>query len=220
MHHRIARLRAAILTALITWLTARRDALTDGWDAALTGPTMANGPSPLMATLSAPLTGKAGPDSLYPDPKETPGWLNDAVTQQTIMQTIGVVGYTATIRPPAAEMAAMKAAWCKAHGIPDPTKGEWDHFVSLELGGSPRDPRNLWWQKYEDATNDIGAHCKDRVENALKHQIVSGHITLAEGQRLIRDDWYACYLKLNKMGMLPMMVAFDPSGDSDPDDEA
>jgi hypothetical protein len=177
-------------------------------------------PSPLMAMLSAPLPGKAGPDSLYPDPTECPGVLNDAVTQETIMQTIGVVGWTATIRPSAAEMGAMKAAYCKAHGIPDPTKGEWDHFVSLELGGAPRDPKNLWWQRYEDATHDIGAHCKDRVENALKRQIVSGQITLAEGQDLIRQDWYACYLKLNKLGMLPMLMSFDPSGDADEDDNA
>jgi hypothetical protein len=177
-------------------------------------------PSPLMAMLSAPLPGKAGPDSLYPDPTECPGALNDAVTQDTIMQTIGVVGWTATIRPSAAEMGAMKAAYCKAHGIPDPTKGEWDHFVSLELGGAPRDPKNLWWQRYEDATHDIGAHCKDRVENALKRQIVAGQITLAEGQRLIQTDWYAVYLKLNKLGMLPMLMAFDPSGDADEDDNA
>jgi hypothetical protein len=177
-------------------------------------------PSPLMAMLSAPLPGKAGPDSLYPDPTECPGALNDAVTQDTIMQTIGVVGWTATIRPSAAEMGAMKAAYCKAHGIPDPTKGEWDHFVSLELGGAPRDPKNLWWQRYEDATHDIGAHCKDRVENALKRQIVAGQITLAEGQRLIQTDWYAVYLKLNKLGMLPMLMTFDPSGDADEDDNA
>jgi hypothetical protein len=92
--------------------------------------------------------------------------------------------------------------------------------VSLELGGHPRDPRNLWWEKYEDANNDIGAHCKDRVENALKRQIVSGQITLAEGRQLIQTDWYSCYLKLNKMGMLPMLMSFDPSGDADEDDNA
>jgi hypothetical protein len=178
-------------------------------------------PSPLMAMLSAPLPGKAGPDSLYPDPTITPGWLNPDVTQGTIMQTIGVVGWTATIRPSAAEMGAMKAAYCKAHGIPDPTKGEWDHFISLELGGAPRDPRNLWWQQYADGvTCMIGAREKDRVETALKRQIVAGQITLAEGQRLITTDWYAVYLKLNKLGMLPMLMTFDPSGDADEDDNA
>jgi len=178
-------------------------------------------PSPLFAMLAAPLPGKAGPESLYPDPTECPGWPNENVTQQNIMQTIGVVGFTATIRPSTAEMGAMKAAYCKAHGIPDPTLGEWDHFISLELGGHPRDPRNLWWERYSDgATCLIGAREKDRVETALKRQIVSGALTLAEGQRLITTDWYASFLALNKMGMLPMLMTFDPSGDADPDDNA
>jgi hypothetical protein len=174
-----------------------------------------------MAMLSAPLPGKAGPDSLYPDPVLTPGATNPAVTQETIATTIAVPNWTSTIRPPASVTGPMKLASMKAYGFTDsPGNYEYDHLISLELGGAPDDPRNIWPQHHADATHDIGSQQKDKLENALKRQVVNGQLTLREAQTLICTDWYAAYLNLNKFGLMPMMVAYDPDGSSDPDDNA
>jgi hypothetical protein len=52
-----------------------------------------------------------------------------------------------------------------------------DHLISLELGGHPTDPRNLWPEPYPRAAE------VDRVENDLNAQVCSGALTLAEAQR-------------------------------------
>ncbi|MCA1668903.1 MAG: hypothetical protein LC793_16210 [Thermomicrobia bacterium] len=178
-------------------------------------------PSPLMTMLSAPLPGKAGPDSLYPDPVLTPGATNSAVTQATIATTIAVPGYTASIRPPVSVTSKIKAMIMARDGLTDPPSSyELDHAISLELGGSPDAIANLWCEHYADATHDVGAKQKDRVENWLHQQIVAGNMSLLEAQTAIMQDWYKIYLSLNKMGMLPMMMSYDPDGSSDPDDNA
>jgi hypothetical protein len=176
--------------------------------------------SPLMAMLSAPLPGKAGPPELYPGPL-TPGVTNPAVTQETIATTIAVPGFTATIRPPVAVTSKIKAIIMQRDGLTDPPSAyELDHAISLELGGSPDAIGNLWCEHYADATHDVGAKQKDRVENWLHAQVIAGHMTLLEAQTAIVQDWYKIYLSLSKMGMLPMMISYDPDGSSDPDDNA
>jgi hypothetical protein len=52
-----------------------------------------------------------------------------------------------------------------------------DHLISLELGGHPTDPRNLWPEPYPRA-RDV-----DRIENELNAQVCSGKLTLADAQR-------------------------------------
>ena len=52
-----------------------------------------------------------------------------------------------------------------------------DHLISLELGGNPTDPRNLWPEPYPRASQ------VDQIENQLNNLVCSGRITLAEGQR-------------------------------------
>jgi hypothetical protein len=52
-----------------------------------------------------------------------------------------------------------------------------DHLISLELGGHPTDPRNLWPEPYPRAS-DV-----DRIENELNAQVCSGKLTLADAQR-------------------------------------
>jgi hypothetical protein len=51
-----------------------------------------------------------------------------------------------------------------------------DHLVSLELGGHPTDPRNLWPEPYPRAAQ------VDVIENQLNDQVCSGSLTLAEAQ--------------------------------------
>ena len=54
---------------------------------------------------------------------------------------------------------------------------EEDHLISLELGGHPTDPRNLWPEPIERA-RDV-----DEIENELNEKVCSGDLLLAEAQR-------------------------------------
>lgn len=60
---------------------------------------------------------------------------------------------------------------------------EWDHLVSLELGGG-NGVRNIWPQVSGDAK-----HRKDLLENKLHWQACNGGITLAQAQDRIRQYW-------------------------------
>jgi hypothetical protein len=62
--------------------------------------------------------------------------------------------------------------------------------VSLELGGAPADPANLWPEAY---ASNSGARTKDRVENRL-HALVCRHqVPLRAAQRAIATDWVRAY---------------------------
>lgn len=114
----------------------------------------------------------------FADPAVTPGALNPAVTQATIGRTICVTGWTRTVRPSADYTGALKLRQMRtyrAHG--PPTGYQEDHLISLELGGAPSDPRNLWPQPRPWA-DDV-----DQVENRLREEVCSGRLTLAEAQR-------------------------------------
>jgi hypothetical protein len=50
-------------------------------------------------------------------------------------------------------------------------------LISLELGGDPTDPRNLWPEPYPRAA------AVDRIENDLNAQVCGGALSLADAQR-------------------------------------
>ena len=107
-----------------------------------------------------------------------PGVLNPDVTQATIGSTICVHGWTSTIRPPQSYTDALKRKQMRAYGESGPMSGyQEDHLISLELGGNPTDPRNLWPEPYPRA-GDV-----DRIENELNGEVCSGKLTLADAQR-------------------------------------
>lgn len=133
---------------------------------------------------------KAADGSDLPDPKCTPGATNPAVTQATIDSTICTKGYTTTIRPPVSVTNKIKTQTDVAYGLPTSEKGELDHLVSLELGGAPDDPRNLW--------NEPGAipNPKDSHAETPLHDLVCAHkVPLAVAQQLIATDWTTAYAK-------------------------
>ena len=108
----------------------------------------------------------------------TPGALNPAVTQATIGETICVRGWTRTIRPPTSYTNELKARHLREYGLSGPLADfQEDHLISLELGGHPTDPRNLWPEPYPRA-RDV-----DQIENDLREKVCSGELTLAEAQR-------------------------------------
>jgi hypothetical protein len=111
-------------------------------------------------------------------PVMTPGSLNPDVTQETIGQTICVRGWTTTVRPPTEYTNTLKARQMPLYGESgSPSDYQEDHLISLELGGNPTDPKNLWPEPYPRAS-DV-----DRIENQLNDQVCSGELTLAEAQR-------------------------------------
>jgi hypothetical protein len=108
----------------------------------------------------------------------TPGVLNPAVTQATIGATICRRGWTRTIRPPVSYTNDLKRRQLREYGLRGPPSAyQEDHLVSLELGGDPRDPRNLWPEPYPRAS------AVDRIENDLNHHVCEGSMSLAEAQR-------------------------------------
>jgi hypothetical protein len=108
----------------------------------------------------------------------TPGVLNPAVTQATIRSTICRRGWTRTIRPPVDYTNALKRRQLRLFGMRGPPSAyQEDHLISLELGGSPHDPRNLWPEPYPRA------RAVDQIENELNRRVCTGSLTLAEAQR-------------------------------------
>jgi hypothetical protein len=108
----------------------------------------------------------------------TPGVLNPDVTQATIRATICRRGWTRTIRPPVSYTNALKRKGLSRYGLRGPPSAfQEDHLISLELGGHPSDPRNLWPEPYPRAS------IVDRIENELNDAVCSGRLTLAEAQR-------------------------------------
>jgi hypothetical protein len=112
------------------------------------------------------------------DPRRTPGVLNPDVTQANIRSTICKHGWTSTIRPPESYTDALKRKQMRAYRETGSTSDyQEDHLISLELGGSPADPRNLWPEPYPRASQ------MDQTENELNAQVCDGGLTLAQAQQ-------------------------------------
>src|SRR5207248_4262612 len=108
----------------------------------------------------------------------TPGALNPDVTQANIRTTICVRGWTRTVRPPVEYTNDLKVKQMRDYGETGPTSEyQEDHLISLELGGAPADPRNLWPEPYPRAAT------VDKIENELNAQVCSGAVSLAAAQR-------------------------------------
>jgi hypothetical protein len=150
--------------------------------------------------VSAEAGERVGPVYIYPNPILTPGVANPDITQENIGKTICNKKWsTRSIRPPASYTNKLKRQQIKQYGYTDKTPAhfEEDHVISLELGGHPTDPRNLFPESYLTKVNGkiVGAKQKDVIENALHKQVCQGMITLKEAQRRISEDWYKEYLK-------------------------
>ena len=115
---------------------------------------------------------------VLPSPTLTPGVTNPEVNQENIDETICVRGWTKTVRPPSSYTSALKIQQLAAFKLSGPPSAyQEDHLISLELGGSPSDPRNLWPQPYPRASE------VDRIENELNAKVCSGALSLAQAQR-------------------------------------
>ena len=80
--------------------------------------------------------------------------------------------------------AQQKATVLRAYGYPASQKvAEWDHLISLELGGG-NGTRNIWPQ-----VNYAEDQRKDRLENRLHDAVCAGRLDLAKAQAEIRQYW-------------------------------
>jgi hypothetical protein len=123
-----------------------------------------------------------------PDPTCTPGVYNSAVTQSTIKSTICVSGWTATVRPPTSYTNPLKVEQIAEYGYKDTSTSSYeeDHFIPLELGGDPRNPKNLWPEPYSGTKT---ATTKDGVETKLKNAVCKGTITLSAARTAMKNNW-------------------------------
>jgi len=141
-------------------------------------------------------TVRVGPAEIYPDASRTPGAANPDITQDNIFQTICRDSWsTREIRPPSSYTTALKRRQMRELGLDGATaEYEEDHLISLELGGHPTDPANLWPERYKPGP---GAREKDTVENYLHRQVCEQKMTLRDAQRAIARDWYQVYLQIH-----------------------
>jgi len=134
-----------------------------------------------------------------PDHDRTPGAINSTANQDNLESTVCKSGWAASTRPPAAYTGALKLAQILEYGYADrnPTHYQEDHLVPLELGGAPRDPRNLWPQPNVVTLPDgtpVGSKEKDDLEDELHRQVCAGTMKLADAQRAMARDWIAAWI--------------------------
>jgi len=129
-----------------------------------------------------------------PNHTRTPGATNPGVTQENIHETICVSGWTKTIRPPSSYTNNLKKQQIKEYRYTEKRLAEFeeDHLISLQLGGNPTDPKNLWPEPYRIK---CGARIKDVLETKLKRMVCDGKITLKQAQQAIAKNWIAAYKK-------------------------
>lgn len=123
----------------------------------------------------------------------TPGAINPAVSQATMKSNICNRRWsTKSIRPKEEYTTALKKKQLIQYGYANKSTKlyEEDHLISLELGGHPTDPRNLWPEIWD---GPCGAHVKDELENRLHDLVCAGKVRLADAQRAIASDWVAAY---------------------------
>lgn len=122
-----------------------------------------------------------------PDPACTPGAIDPSVTQDNLASTICKSGYTTTVRAPASDTDKTKALSLTQYGQTRASSTEYDHLISLQLGGTNA-VSNLWPEP-----NRAGApgttNPKDAVETKLNKAVCSHRVTLAAAQKAIARNW-------------------------------
>lgn len=138
-----------------------------------------------------------------PDSSCTPGVIDPRVTQENILDTICKSGYTQTVRPSTSYTNNLKTEQIKLYGYLDTNLHDYeeDHLISLELGGSPTDPKNLWPEP------GASPNPKDKIENLCHKLVCSGDINLSVAQEEIATNWHtACQFSSSTTISLPTQI--------------
>ncbi|KOG82894.1 hypothetical protein ADK47_41620 [Streptomyces rimosus subsp. rimosus] len=174
-----------------------RSAASGSGSAAL--PLIAKGPGPQAhyTVQAQPAPGTCHYRTVHGQPLQdascTPGALNPDVTQATLKTTVcRPGGYTSKIRPPVSVTSVEKSANARSYGYTASLHdAEYDHLISLELGGDPNDARNLWVEPPSPGHRPGSGpnNPKDAVENKLHQALCAGQVTLDQVQQAIATDW-------------------------------
>ena len=117
--------------------------------------------------------------SVRPDSLCTPGATDPTVTQENYLLLMCFPGHADRVRPPASYLEELKAIQIRWYRISmSPTDLELNYVVPLELGGAPRDPRNIWPAPKTNPYKDTVA----ATLNMLLRRACNAEITLAEAQ--------------------------------------
>ena len=175
--------------AVAVWLPGPRAALPSLVAATESASHSAPAPTPRSAGL--------------PDPVRTPGSVNPAATENNLSDTVCKAGWAATQRPPSAYTSALEFAQIIEYGYADRDRSHYeeDHLVPIELGGAPRDPRNLWPEPRQATLADgtpIGSNEKNDLEDALHRRVCAGDLPLTEAQQLIAGNWIDAWEQMGR----------------------
>ncbi|BBX82214.1 hypothetical protein [Mycolicibacterium aubagnense] len=153
-------------------------------------------PQPAAGSCQYRYTASAEP---LPDPVCTPGAANPKVTQSNLDSTVCKSGYTKSIRPPVSVTRVEKQRNAESYSFTgDLAYAEYDHLVSLVLGGDPNDSRNLWVEPPSPSHRDTDGvnNPKDLVEVKLAAAVCSRRVQLADAQSAIATDWTTALQRL------------------------
>jgi hypothetical protein len=132
----------------------------------------------LLAIAIVSPHGSSSKGPYHADIVRTPGVLNPDVTQANINSTICVRGWTKTIRPATSYTNDVKRKQMREYRVGGSLSDyQEDHLISLELGGHPTDPRNLWPEPYPRASE------VDSIENDLNARVCARELSLDDAQR-------------------------------------
>lgn len=132
-----------------------------------------------------------------PDPRLTPGAIDQKITQSNIQTTVCIKGYTKTVRPPVYFTNSLKKKQIIEYGYDDtnPTHYEEDHLIPLSIGGSPDDPSNLWPQP---RISEWDASKKDVLELKIYKLVCDGVVPLDEARKAMSSNWIEAYKRYVK----------------------
>lgn len=134
----------------------------------------------------------ANSGKFLPDANCTPGAIDPAVTQENIGSTICKSGYTKGVR--ATDTDKFKVLSLNEYGIKSTKTTEYDHLISLQLGGTNA-VSNLWPEPNRSGAPGT-TNPKDDVETKLKVAVCAHKVTLANAQKAIATDWTTAESKL------------------------
>ncbi|MDQ6778499.1 MAG: hypothetical protein M3071_20260 [Actinomycetota bacterium] len=135
---------------------------------------------------------------VLPDATCTPGATNPAVTQETIGQTICTPGWSESVRPPESATEPQKRLAIAAYAYyagQSLGRYEFDHLISLSLGGALDSPKNLWPEPDYPGVpaNSFYLNPKDKLESKLHTLVCDKQISLATARKLLATNWIDGY---------------------------
>ncbi|MFE9601492.1 hypothetical protein [Streptomyces hokutonensis] len=162
------------------------------------------GPQKTYTVQKQPAAGSCHYRYLKGEPLEdtacTPGAISPAVTQSNLKSTIcRKGGYTSGIRPSTSVTGKEKKLNAASYGFTGRmSDAEYDHLISLQLGGDPNDYRNLWVEPADPGHRKGSGvnNAKDPVETKLHTAVCKGTVTLSAAQKAIVTDWTTALSRL------------------------